>query len=167
VRRGSVLDRAFLESLGKFDIVYSWGVLHHTGEMWTAVDNAISRCGPNGMMFIALYNFQPIATRYWTFVKKCYNKFSVSRPFWIAVHIAYPVIPSALLRLVSGRSLPRGMNVWHDLLDWLGGYPFETCSPEEVVNRLRLHGFLLGRIKTVGSRLGCNEYVFSRSQTTT
>ena len=38
VERGSVLDEDYLRGLGNFDVVYSWGVLHHTGAMWTAVE---------------------------------------------------------------------------------------------------------------------------------
>jgi SAM-dependent methyltransferase len=162
VLQGSILDKDFLESLGSFDVVYSWGVLHHTGDMWAAIDNAILRCGPNGTMFIALYNFQPIAGRYWTTVKKCYNKFPMSRPIWVGVHVIYPVLPGMLLRWVSKRTLPRGMNAWYDLLDWLGGYPFESCKPEEVVSHFLSRGFFLRRLKTVGGRLGCNEYLLTR-----
>src|SRR5664280_26049 len=41
VETGSVLDEVFLAGLGVFDIVYAWGVLHHTGDLWTALSHAI------------------------------------------------------------------------------------------------------------------------------
>src|SRR5262245_50586325 len=37
---GSILDDPFVASLGTFDIVSSWGVLHHTGDVWKAINNA-------------------------------------------------------------------------------------------------------------------------------
>lgn len=39
VEEGSVLDTGYLQGLGQFDVVYSWGVLHHTGAMWQALEN--------------------------------------------------------------------------------------------------------------------------------
>lgn len=163
VQSGSVLDSAYLESLGKFDIVYSWGVLHHTGAMWDALANVDSKVAPQGKLFIALYNYQPFASKYWTFVKKAYNRYRVSRPFAILIHAIYPTAPGMLLRALQRRKYPRGMSVWHDLLDWLGGYPFEVSKPEQVFNFYKARGYSLQLLKTVGGRLGCNEYVFQRN----
>ena len=162
--QGSILDIKFLETLGKFDYVYSWGVLHHTGEMWRALDNVVSLVKPKGSLFIALYNHQQFVSQYWTFVKRTYNKFPISRPLWIFLHFLYPTLPSITLKYLQSTKLPRGMAVWYDLLDWLGGYPFEVSTPREVFNFYKLKGFELTQLKTVGGKLGCNEYVFRRKQ---
>ena len=42
IEHGDALDKKYIESLGQYDIVYSWGVLHHTGSMWEAIENCIS-----------------------------------------------------------------------------------------------------------------------------
>ncbi len=75
VERGDVLDVGYLEGLGLWDIVYSWGVLHHTGAMWKAIDNAAGRVGPNGQFFIALYSSNVVSpsAEFWLAVKRRYN----------------------------------------------------------------------------------------------
>ncbi|MFL5587414.1 MAG: class I SAM-dependent methyltransferase, partial [Ktedonobacteraceae bacterium] len=55
IEEASILDLEYLSSLETFDIVYSWGVLHHTGAMWQALENACSKVAPGGYLFIALY----------------------------------------------------------------------------------------------------------------
>jgi SAM-dependent methyltransferase len=162
IQRGSVLDLNFLERLGQFDVVYSWGVLHHTGAMWTALANVAANVAANGKLFIALYNHQPFASRYWSFVKRSYNKHPFTRPFLILVHAMYPTMPSMVLKRLQRRKLPRGMSLWHDLVDWLGGYPFETSTPDEIFDFYKRRGFRLQALKTVGGKLGCNEFVFQR-----
>jgi hypothetical protein len=52
--------------------------------------------------------------------------------------------------------------VWYDLVDWIGGYPFEVSTPEAVFDFVRARGFQLQRLKTCGGGLGCNEFVFRR-----
>ena len=163
ITQGSVLDDNFIEKLGQFDYVYSWGVLHHTGDMWRALDNVVELVRPNGLLFIAVYNHQQFASRYWTFVKVTYNKFPLIRPFWILLHFLYPTLPSITLKYVQRRKSPRGMTVWYDLLDWLGGYPFEVSTPREIFNFYKSKGFALTQLTTVGGKLGCNEFVFRRT----
>ena len=163
VMQGSVLNNAFLNTLGEFDYVYSWGVLHHTGEMWRALENVIGLVKLDGTLFIALYNYQQFASRYWTFVKRTYNSYRIIRPFWILVHFLYPTLPSVVLKLIQNRKAPRGMTIWYDLIDWLGGYPFEVSTPKEIFNFYKAGGFTLTQINTVGGKLGCNEYVFRRT----
>tara|TARA_R110002072_G_scaffold252512_1_gene411323 strand:- start:72 stop:884 length:813 start_codon:yes stop_codon:yes gene_type:complete len=164
VEQGSVLDGAYLKSLGAFDIVYSWGVLHHTGEMWAALDNVCSSVEDGGLLFIAIYNQQPFASGYWSFVKRSYNSSRLMRPFWVLLHLLYPTIPSILLKTLRGRKPPRGMTYWYDLLDWLGGYPFEVAAPRRIFDFYRARGFTLMQLETVGGKHGCNEYVFRKSK---
>ena len=55
------------------------------------------------------------------------------------------------------------MTIWFDLLDWLGGYPFEVSTPKAVFNFYKSRGFILTQLQTVGGKLGCNEFVFRRT----
>jgi len=163
IQTGSALDADYVGNLGKFDVVYSWGVLHHTGNMWLALANATLPVGEQGKLFIALYNYQPFASRYWTFIKRTYNKLKFMRPLIFTVHALYPMLPSILLKLARGQKYGRGMNPWHDLHDWLGGYPFEVSKPEEIFDFYKQHGFRLEKLRTVGGRMGCNEFVFEKT----
>ncbi|PXV58205.1 2-polyprenyl-6-hydroxyphenyl methylase / 3-demethylubiquinone-9 3-methyltransferase [Dyella jiangningensis] len=170
VMRGSVLDPAFMESLGTFDLVYSWGVLHHTGAMWTAVDLAQQGVTPNGILLIALYNDQGMRSRIWRGIKRFYCSSTLGR--WLVKATFFPLFGFYTLALdIRQGELPgnhirnyprrRGMSITHDWSDWLGGYPFEVAKPEDVVNRLSTKGFELQRhVLTHG--LGCNEFVFKR-----
>ena len=74
IAEGSALDTAYLSRLGRFDVVYSWGVLHHTGAMWQALDNAAWLVAPNGKLFIAIYNDQGKISDRWRAVKRTYNQ---------------------------------------------------------------------------------------------
>lgn len=163
VKEGSVLDRDYLQSLGTFDIVYSWGVLHHTGAMWQALDNAQLLVNPKGgRLFIAIYNDQRWISNYWKLVKRTYNRNVLLRLAIIAAHLPY-FFAILGVRFATGRlNLRRGMSFWHDLLDWLGGYPFEVAKPEEILEFFRKRGFSLSKLKTCGGRQGCNEFVFER-----
>jgi len=174
VEKGDVLDAGHLKSLGKYDVVYSWGVLHHTGAMWRAMENVIPSVTLGGKLFISIYNDQGNASRRWRMLKKLYNKSSNIIRFILVLLVGlFWIIRTSLVRLSHLQNpLPfkewadtekeRGMSVWHDLVDWVGGYPFEVAKPEEVFDFYRQRGFELVRLKTRGGGLGCNEYVFVR-----
>jgi SAM-dependent methyltransferase len=170
IERGSVLDRAYLESLESFDIVYSWGVLHHTGAMWEAMDNVATLVAPGGILFIALYNDQGRLSRVWRVAKRRYVEGPVLlRPILLLFTFAIFYAPGIVLRTLKGRPVRswrrhgehRGMSAWHDIVDWAGGYPFEVARPGEVHNFYRQRGFQLERLETTIG-IGCNEFVFVR-----
>ena len=163
VEQGSVLDPRYLSGLDRFDVVYSWGVLHHTGHMYESFANIIPFVADRGQLFIAIYNDQGLTSKYWSLVKRAYNKNTIAQYILVAIHAPYLFGLRWLLRAVTGRlSLERGMSLWHDMIDWLGGYPFEVAKPEEVFRYFRDKAFMLEEIKTCGGRMGCNEFVFRR-----
>lgn len=164
VEEGSVLDETYLAKLGQFDFVYSWGVLHHTGNMYRAFSNVIPTVAHGGQLFIAVYNDQGWISRYWSFVKRSYNKSSFYRYVLVVIHAPYLLGLRWLFRtLIVRRALGRGMSLWHDMIDWLGGYPFEVAKPEVVVCYFRRRGFVLEKLRTCGGRMGCNEFMFRRT----
>jgi SAM-dependent methyltransferase len=171
VEQGSVLDRPYLESLGTFDIVYSWGVLHHTGAMWEAMDSVTALVPAGGSLFIALYNDQGRRSSVWRAAKRRYVKGpALLRPVLVVIPFAIFYLPGIVLRTLKGQSplrswrrygQTRGMSAWHDIVDWAGGYPFEVARPGDVHDFYRIRGFRLERlVTTVG--ISCNEYVFVR-----
>jgi 2-polyprenyl-3-methyl-5-hydroxy-6-metoxy-1,4-benzoquinol methylase len=176
VERGSVLDPTFLDTLGTFDIVYSWGVLHHTGRMWQALDSVKPLVGIGGQLFIAVYNDQGEVTDRWARVKQRYN--SLPKP--LAVLYALRIIATeergslisylraggivAWLRSWTeyGKQSTRGMNKWHDWIDWIGGQPYERATIEQVVDYFGKDGFRLVNMVDRSNGYGCNEFVFDR-----
>ena len=161
--RGSVLDRDWLAGFGRFDIVYSWGVLHHTGNMTESLANVGRLVAPGGALFIAIYNDQGWVSCYWRAVKRTFNGGFAQRLAMIALHAPYLLGLRWVVRGLAGRlRLERGMSLWHDMLDWLGGYPFEVARPERILDLFRQDGFVLEKMRTCGGRHGCNEFVFRR-----
>jgi len=160
VEQGDVLDSEYLNQLGQFDIIYSWGVLHHTGDMWRALKNVAPLVAEGGVLFLALYNDQRWLSKYWTRVKIIYNLSFIGRLAVVAIHAPYFLLRHAVKWLVRGSlKQKRGMDPWRDILDWLGGYPFEVARPEEVLAFFRNKGFVLDKMTTVDGRHGCNEFV--------
>lgn len=170
IEQGSILDPEFVADLGRFDVVYSWGVLHHTGNLWRAMDATARLVAPGGLLYISVYNDQGRQSQAWREVKRRYNTSGqLMRTMLVAGSCAYlhrhrPI--SFLRRVIRARgkaAVPlreRGMSARHDLIDWVGGYPFEVAKPGEVFAFVHQRGFELRYLKTVGGGLGCNEYVF-------
>ena len=162
VEHGSVLDSAYLKTLGTFDIAYSWGVLHHTGSMWEAIDNCASLVVPGGVLWISIYKK---GRRYPKdlALKKQFNAGSGLTKKWL---IGRKIGRRMGVRLRQGKNpfawnqrVGRGMNVYHDIVDWLGGLPYETATEDEIVRFMRDRGFVLERIR-VAPEGGCSIYVF-------
>jgi len=175
IEEGSVLDAGFLGALGRHDIVYSWGVLHHTGRMWDALRNVAALVGPGGSLYVAIYNDQGRASRRWLEVKRLYNRLPGSLRWLVVipalVRLWGPTVVRDTMRLAPLRSWRtyaqasmRGMSPWRDIVDWVGGLPFEVAKPEEIFDFYRDRGFQLTRMRTCAGGHGCNEFVFRASE---
>ena len=174
VERGSVLDSGYLATLGTFDVVYSWGVLHHTGDMWAAFGSVAGLVSPGGTLAISIYNDQGSWSRRWLRLKQIYNRLPglLRGPFAALVmgsrELKYLLLDTLRLRPWAyffnirnyAAESHRGMSYWYDLKDWIGGYPFEVARPEQVFEFFFNRGFVLQRLTTVGGGHGCNEFVF-------
>lgn len=176
IEEGSALDADYLKSLGEFDVVYSWGVLHHTGQMWTALNNVCLLVATNGKLFIAIYNDMGSQSVRWRWIKRTYNQLPsfLQAPFAAVVtapnelksllRSLLAMRPQDYLRSWSNYGQSRGMNRWCDIVDWVGGYPYEVARPEEIFDFCRAKGFTLTKLKCGGVGLGCNEFVFQKSE---
>lgn len=172
VLQGSVLDAGFMQTLGMHDMVYSWGVLHHTGSMWQALENAARAVKPKGLLFIALYNDQGWISKYWHAIKRTYVgapgfvKLLMLLVFWLYFGVGLFVADLLRLRNPLKRHTgdARGMKFFTDVIDWVGGYPFEVAMPGQVEAYLSGQGFTLTWQRLVGNRHGCNEFVFRRAE---
>lgn len=175
VQEASVLDPEFMKSLGQYDIVYSWGVLHHTGDLWTAMEYAQQRVAPGGKLFIALYNDTGSQSARWVWIKKTYCGLPgiLRTPFAALVWLPNELKLLAKSVLTLNPKLytdswtqyrdNRGMTKWRDIIDWVGGYPYEVSTPDEVFDFCRERGFLLTKLMCGRVGLGCNQFVFVKS----
>ena len=150
IEEGSVLDNNYLNKLKQFDIVYSWGVFHHTGNMWQAIRNIGSLVVKDGKLFISIYNDQGGQSKRWRKIKFIYNSLPnyFKSTFVILImgpleikYIIQSIIRGTFMQYINNIKnykihSKRGMSYWHDIVDWVGGYPFEVAKPEEVSNTI-------------------------------
>lgn len=172
VRQGDVLDGALIDELGRFDVVYAWGVLHHTGDLWRALDHVCALVDDSGLLFVAIYNRQPLLSPVWLQVKRLYNALPApGRALLAGGSTALAAAQGLASDVLSGRNPlsrysgrdRRGMSVLWDAVDWVGGFPFEVATAEEVFRFVRGRGFELCELKTANGRHGCNELVCRRT----
>ncbi len=171
IGRGSILDETFVDALGHFDVVYSWGVLHHTGDLWRALELATRPVAPGGRFFVAIDNDEGKRSERWRNIKRIYCSGLVGRAAMSLLCLPYLAAYDAKetlqrgenpLKRYFGANGARGMSAVRDFIDWLGGYPFEVARPEAVVRFCRERGFVCDRL-TTGGGSGCNEFVFTRA----
>lgn len=155
-----------------YDVVYSWGVLHHTGNLELAITNAANYVKENGYLFIAIYKKTKLC-KLWQKEKRFYSTTSninqrLIRIIYITLFGFYTLFKRKSFRYyIKNYQKNRGMSFFHDAHDWLGGFPYESASPKEISQLLTRLNFSL--VKEVSTRAGigffgsgCNEYVFKR-----
>jgi 2-polyprenyl-3-methyl-5-hydroxy-6-metoxy-1,4-benzoquinol methylase len=171
IEQGDALDREYLARLGSFDIVYSWGVLHHTGRLWQALDNVALLVEPGGLLALALYRDQGFESRFWLAVKQIYNRGTIGSGIVVGVFVPIFFLRGVLTDLARRRNpaaryreynSQRGMSLPHDWLDWLGGLPYEVASASQVVEFYEQREFELVRLVEGTGSVRNHEYVFRR-----
>jgi 2-polyprenyl-6-hydroxyphenyl methylase/3-demethylubiquinone-9 3-methyltransferase len=163
---GSVLDEPFVAALDPADVVYSWGVLHHTGNLWDAVRNTAGRIAPGGVFYLALYE-KTAESPYWIETKRRYNR--ETRLGKLAIEVAYvyrtffrgisPRQWIASLKYIATYKQSRGMAFWTDVRDWVGGWPYEPSTPQEVTDFVAGLGLSMRKVKTGEANV---EYLIAR-----
>lgn len=169
---GSILNSSVIDQLVKkspnglrYDIVHSWGVLHHTGNMKKAIQNAASLVKPGGYFIIAIYNCH-WTSPLWKVIKRFYCNSSESIKK-LMIYTFYPII-WIFKYLVTGQNpkmQSRGMDFYYNVIDWIGGYPYEYADTRSIQTFLTKLGF--SSLKTIRSSVptGCNEYIFKKKIT--
>jgi len=154
-----------------FDLVYSWGVLHHTGDMMKGIDRSISYVKPGGLIALALYRKTPFCT-FWRIEKFIYSK--SPEIFQVISQKVYEFFFGLGIKIKTGQTLrdyrlsyfqKRGMDFSRDVHDWLGGYPYESIDPDVLIQYMEQRGFtvLNSNISKKQSGIlgsGCDEFLF-------
>jgi predicted RNA methylase len=146
----------------KYDVVYSWGVLHHTGNMWPAIKNAMTFVKKEGVFCIAIYNSH-WSSALWSVIKWFYNHApGFVQKIMVYFFCAVIYVAKFIVTGTNPLKMNRGMNFYFDVVDWIGGYPYEHASKEQIVEFFEQNGFVLKRFVKAQVGTGCNEFVFTR-----
>ncbi len=172
ISQGSVLDNNFLSGLGKFDIAYSFGVLHHTGKMWEAIKNSARLVNLGGYFYLVIYN-KGKNYKFWLKIKKLYNRLPSLGKYlmeflYVSAYFAITIIkfknPFKEIENFNSNNLNRGMDWKTDIIDWLGGYPYEPATAEEIFVFMKKNfpDFNLINLKTANNSSG-NWFLFQKN----
>lgn len=168
----SILDPD-ARSLGKFDVVYSWGVLHHTGAMWLAIDAASQHVAKGGIFALAIYRKTPLCWA-WRLEKRFFTDAGptvrrvIRAVYTHSYKLGLRLTGRDPQRYIDDYNAVRGMNFYNDIDDWLGGYPYESATEDEIESFLKERGFALEYVKGLKPKLGlfgtgCAEFRFRRN----
>lgn len=168
----SILDEE-TESLGEYDIVYSWGVLHHTGAMWEAIEKAARRVAPGGQFVLAIYHKTPLCWL-WKIEKRIFTNSGsmvrrlIRKLFISALYLRLFLTNQNPSQYIATYKRSRGMNFYTDVDDWLGGYPYESATDQEIVEFMRKIGFTEELVVALNPKLGlfgtgCSEFRFRKT----
>lgn len=176
IEQGDALSEEYMAKYyGEFDIVYSWGVLHHTGNMYKGLENAWKCLNDQSRLFIAIYNDQGHQSVRWKKIKKTYCSLGkIGKRIMLFFILIWEYVirdgwrfikhPIRFIKNKKTKNIGRGMNRYHDIVDWYGGYPFEVAKPEEIFDFFHEKDMTLEKLYTCGAGLGCNQFVFSKKQ---
>jgi len=162
-KQASVLNPNIVNELGVFDIVYAWGSLHHTGDMYTALGIISKAVRKKGIFCVSIYN-KDITSPAWLYIKRIYNKAPSLIKALMLYLFAFVIY---IAKLIYTRKNPikkdRGMSFFYDIVDWLGGYPYEFATKDEIVNYLKSKKFVFKKFIVPEVPTGCNTFIFERS----
>lgn len=169
IGEGSILDKSYVETLGQFDICYSWGVLHHTDNLWLAIYNAQAPLAPGGRLFIAIYNDEGITSAVWEAIKRAYCSGAIAKNILTAIFFCCFFLAGLVMDLLLFNNPARrfrehrkyrGMSLTHDWKDWLGGYPYERARPGRVQGFVENLGFRQLKLEQPTFGFGNNQFLF-------
>lgn len=162
-RTVSILDERFVdEHRERYDVVHAWGVLHHTGDMMKAIKNACALVAEGGYLICAIYN-RHWSSPIWKAIKWSYNILPVPlQRFMIALFYPIIYVAKSFVTRENPKEMDRGMAFLHNVVDWIGGYPYEYAGIEEIQDIISKLGFTCLRTRAAQVPTGCNEYVFRR-----
>ncbi|CAE8606483.1 unnamed protein product [Polarella glacialis] len=170
IQQGSILEPYAWSKGERFDLVYAWGSLHHTGSTWHALKNTIQLVKPAGRLFLALYAHELYSDHdEWLKLKKQYVEASPRHKKMISYAFLYAslrekiepalaeemqnipalnrtdyshfhVVLRIVEALVNNHTLSRGMDLFTDAEDWIGGYPMEWVETVDICQLLHAKG---------------------------
>lgn len=159
---GSILDKNFIERLGKFDRVYAWGSLHHSGDLWQALSNTASTVKDGGELVVAIYQTH-WSSPIWSIIKRLYNASpKIIQKLMIIIFYFVILIAKTICTGKNPYTMKRGMSFYYDVVDWIGGYPYQYATKDQVVNFLSKYGLKMLNFIPATLPTGNHQYLFRK-----